>query len=46
MGVDKALEIPATEEAPSGNGTVRVRASAFDAYRVCDLVFNVKIYFS
>ncbi|KAF8458986.1 hypothetical protein BGX38DRAFT_1150957 [Terfezia claveryi] len=31
---DKALEIPATEEAPSGNRTVSVRAAAFDAYRV------------
>jgi len=37
MYVDKAQEIPATEEAPSGNGTVFVRAAAFDAYRVCDL---------
>jgi len=35
MYVGKALEIPATEEAPSGNGTVPVRAAAFDAYRVC-----------
>lgn len=35
MYVDKVLEVPATEEAPSGNETVPVRAAAFDAYRVC-----------
>lgn len=40
MDVDKALEIPATEEAPSGNGIVPVRPAAFDAYRVSEWVCN------
>ncbi|KAF8475693.1 hypothetical protein BDZ91DRAFT_673608 [Kalaharituber pfeilii] len=31
---DKAFEVPATEEAPSGNGTLLIRPAAFDAYRV------------
>ncbi|KAI5808843.1 hypothetical protein DFH27DRAFT_509927 [Peziza echinospora] len=31
---DKTLEIPATAEAPCGNGIIAVRPSAFDAYRV------------
>lgn len=29
-----ALEVPAIAEAPVENGTVQLRAAAFDAYRV------------
>lgn len=34
MFIERALEVPAIDEAPSGKGTIPVRAAAFDAYRV------------